>query len=94
MRSLRTLLLGLLVVRFVVSLIVAFIITVFAFMAIPILIQSGQIPVAPLGLEFASMGVPATVLGVPTIYVLGILLLDLMIVSPSGQSSSSAGGPD
>lgn len=90
MESLRTLLLGVLVVRFVVSVIIALVITVVAFMAIPNLIQSGQIPAAPLGLEFASMGLPATVLGVPTTYALGILLFDLMIVF--GDSGGSSGG--
>jgi hypothetical protein len=90
--SLRALLVGVLVVRFVVNVIVALVLTVVAFMAIPSLIQSGQIPVAPLGLEFASMGVPATVLGVPTTYVLGIVLLDLMVVFGNG-GGSSGGGP-
>lgn len=92
MESLRTLILGFMVVRFVVSLIVALVITVVAFLAIPNLIQSGQIPVAPLGLEFASMGLPASVLGVPTTYVLGILLFDLLVVFGNGGRSSHDGG--
>jgi hypothetical protein len=92
MQSLRTLLLGILVVRFVVSAIVALVITVVAFLAIPNLIQSGQIPAAPLGLEYASMGVPAKILGVPTTYVLGIALFDLMTVFGNGGGSSSGGG--
>lgn len=93
MDSFRTLLLGIFVVRFVVSVIIALVITVVAFMAIPNLIQSGQIPVAPLGLEFAPMGLPATVMDVPTTYVIGIVLLDLMIVfGDSGGSSNGGGG--
>jgi len=91
-KTLRTLILGILVVRFVVSAIVALVITVVAFLAIPNLIQSGQIPAAPLGLEFASMGVPAEILGVPTTYALGIFLLDLLIVFGNGGGSSSGGG--
>jgi hypothetical protein len=94
MKSLRALLLGILVVRFVVSAIVALVITGVAFLAIPNLVQSGQIPAAPLGLEFASMGIPATVLGVPTTYVIGILLFDLLIVFGNGGGSSSSGGGD
>ena len=91
MESLRILLLGILVVRFVVSVIVALVVTVVAFTATPNLVQSGQIPAAPLGLAFASMGVPATVLGVPTTYALGTVLLDLMIVFGDGGGSSGDG---
>ena len=47
--------------KFVVNVIVALVVTVAAFMAISNLIQSGQIPPAPLGLEFASRGLPAMV---------------------------------
>jgi len=92
MESLRTVLLGLLVVKFVVGVIVALVITVVAFLAIPNLVQSGQIPAAPLGIEYASMGVPATILGVPTTYALGIFLLDLMMVFGNGSGSSGGGG--
>ena len=92
MESLRTVFLGLLVVKFVVGVIVALVITVVAFLAIPNLVQSGQIPAAPLGIEYASMGVPATILGVPTTYALGIFLLDLMMVFGNGSGSSGGGG--
>jgi len=37
------------------------------------------------------MGVPATVLGVPTTYALGTVLLDLMIVFGDGGGSSGGG---
>lgn len=77
--------------KFVVNVIVALVVTVVAFMAIPNLIQSGQIPPAPFGLEFASRGLPATVVGVPTTYVLGIFLFDLMIVFGNGGGSSGDG---
>lgn len=71
--------------------IVALVVTVITFMAIPNLIQSDQIPPAPLGLEFASRGLPATVVGVPTTYVLGIFLLYLMVVFGNGGGSSGDG---
>lgn len=91
MDSFRThFLLGIFVVRFVVSVIVALVITVVAFMVIPNLIQSGEIPVPSLELEFGSMWLPATVLGGPTSYVLGILLLDLMIVVGDGRVRPAA----
>ncbi|PSQ18753.1 hypothetical protein BRD00_04110 [Halobacteriales archaeon QS_8_69_26] len=56
-----------------------------AWVAVGQLVGQGELPAEPLGL--AAAGLPGTVLGIPTAYAAGLVLLGLLILFGDGSTS-------
>ena len=71
--------------------------TVGAWLLVGRLVAGGQLSATPLGL--ADIGLPGTVVGIPTVYAAGILLFALLVLFGGGSGGSgyshhiNAGGP-
>jgi uncharacterized membrane protein YgcG len=77
-------------VGFLFRLGLAIVLTVVGWSLVGELVASGELPRAPLGL--AEMGFPETLLGLPTVYALGLVLFAGMVVFGDGGSSGAGGG--
>lgn len=77
-------------VGFLFRLGLAVVLTAVGWSIVGAMVASGELPAAPFGL--AEMGLPATLLGLPTAYALGLLLFAVLVVFGDGGSSSGGGG--
>jgi uncharacterized membrane protein YgcG len=66
------------------------VVTVVGVVVVREMVQSGQLPPAPLGL--AERGLPGTVFGLPTAYVGGIAVLDLFVLFGESGGGGHADG--
>lgn len=91
MGSLRILSWLLRTVGFLLRAAVAVVVTVVGWLFVGDMVSAGRLPAEPLGL--AALGLPATLLGIPTAYAGGILLfVGLLLFGEGGSGSSTVGG--